>query len=277
MSTSTSANASPLLELRGVSKAFPIERGLLRRTVGWVQAVQDVSLSVRAGEVVALVGESGSGKSTVARLALGLLQPTAGEVSLDGVVLATLSPDELRQRRRVAQLVFQDPQSSLNPRHTVARAIALPLLLHGVVPESAVEAEVARLLELVGLPSALARRYPHELSGGQRQRVGVARALAPRPRLLICDEAVSALDVSVQAQLLNLFGDLRRELGLAYLFIAHDLGVVRHLADRVAVMSLGRIVETGETARVFAGPEHPYTRELLRAMPSIERLGWARE
>jgi oligopeptide/dipeptide ABC transporter ATP-binding protein len=257
---------SALLELDGLFKHFPL-RDVLGRARGAVRAVDGVSLAVPQGAVLAIVGESGCGKSTLGRLALRLIEPDAGTVRFMGEDLHALSPRALRARRRDMQLIFQDPFASLDPRMTVEDAIAEPLKLHDVVPHGAERARVAELLERVGLRPETARRWPHEFSGGQRQRIAIARALASRPKLIIGDEPVSALDVSVQAQVVNLLQELIRELGLTFVLISHDLGVVRHIADLVAVMYLGRIVETGPAAAVFASPRHPYTRALLAAVP----------
>ncbi len=257
---------APLLELRGLRKHFPV-RDALGRRLGAVRAVDDVSLQVMPGEVLAIVGESGCGKSTLGRLALRLIEPDAGQVLFEGEDLRALSPAALRARRRDAQLIFQDPFASLDPRMTVQDAIAEPLRLHAILPRAGHAAEVARLLARVGLRPEHARRWPHEFSGGQRQRIAIARALASRPRLVIGDEPVSALDVSVQAQVVNLLQDLIRDLGLTFILISHDLAVVRHIADRVAVMYLGRIVEQGPAEAVFTAPRHPYTRALLASVP----------
>ncbi|MFN3938819.1 MAG: ATP-binding cassette domain-containing protein, partial [Gemmobacter sp.] len=221
---------SPLLRVEGLTKHFPVRRGILGRQVGMVQAVTDVSFSVGAGETLAVVGESGCGKSTTGRALLRLIEPTAGRVFLDGEEITALSPAGLRAARRRMQIIFQDPYGSLNPRMTVRETLAEPLLLHGVATPANVDAKVAEVLAMSGLSRFHAERYPHEFSGGQRQRVGIARALATRPRLIVCDEPVSALDVSVQAQIVNLLQDLQRELGVAYVFISHDLAVVRHIA-----------------------------------------------
>ncbi len=256
-----------LLDVRGLTKHFPVTRGLLRRQVGTVQAVTDVSFAVEPGETLAVVGESGCGKSTTGRAILRLIEPTAGSVHLDGEEITALSPAALRQARRKMQIIFQDPYGSLNPRMTVRETIAEPLVLHGVASGRGLDAKVNEVLTLCGLSSFHAERYPHEFSGGQRQRVGIARALATRPRLIVCDEPVSALDVSVQAQIVNLLQDLQRELGIAYVFISHDLAVVRHIAARVAVMYLGRIVEEAAAEDLFAAPRHPYTRSLIAAAP----------
>ncbi|MBU8545471.1 MULTISPECIES: ABC transporter ATP-binding protein [Roseomonadaceae] len=258
--------SAPLLELRDVAKGFPVRDALGRRR-GAVRAVDGVSLIVPKGSVLAIVGESGCGKSTLGRLALRLIEADQGQILFEGEDLRGLSARALRARRRDMQLIFQDPFASLDPRMTVEQAVAEPLRLHGIVPRAQETQRVAELLSRVGLRPELARRWPHEFSGGQRQRIAIARALASQPKLIIGDEPVSALDVSVQAQVVNLLQDLIRELGLTFVLISHDLGVVRHIADRVAVMYLGRIVEEGPTAQVFGAPRHPYTRALLAAVP----------
>ncbi|MDN3563778.1 ABC transporter ATP-binding protein [Paeniroseomonas aquatica] len=255
-----------LLELGALRKHFPV-RDMLGRSRGAVRAVDGVSLTVPRGSVLAIVGESGCGKSTLGRLALRLIEPDAGSIRFEGEDLRALSAAGLRARRREMQLIFQDPFASLDPRMTVEAAIAEPLRLHRIVPRGGERARVAELLERVGLRPESARRWPHEFSGGQRQRIAIARALASGPKLIIGDEPVSALDVSVQAQVVNLLGDLIRDLGLTFVLISHDLGVVRHIADRVAVMYLGQIVEEGPAAQVFAAPRHPYTRALLASVP----------
>jgi oligopeptide/dipeptide ABC transporter ATP-binding protein len=255
-----------ILELDDVARAFPV-RDALGRAKGAVRAVDGVTLSVGEGEVLAIVGESGCGKSTLGRVMLRLIEPDRGAIRFMGEDLRALSPAALRARRRDMQLIFQDPFASLDPRMTVEEAVAEPIRLHRLAPRAQEPAEVAALLERVGLRPELARRWPHEFSGGQRQRIAIARALASRPRLIVGDEPVSALDVSVQAQVINLLADLIAELRLSFVLISHDLGVVRHIADRVAVMYLGRIVEEGPTATVFAAPRHPYTRALLAAVP----------
>lgn len=255
--------------LRGVNlqKHYPVQRGILKRTVGHVRAVDGVAFELRRGETLALVGESGCGKSTLGRLLLRLEEPTAGEVFLEGENLMTAPRDRMRLLRRRMQMVFQDPYSSLNPRMTVGSIVREPLDIHAIGTRDEREARTAKLLAAVGLSAEHARRFPHEFSGGQRQRVGIARALALSPSVVIADEPVSALDVSVQAQVINLFVRLQAEFDLSYVFISHDLSVVEYIADRVAVMYLGRIVEEGAKAEIFARPRHPYTRALLAAAP----------
>ena len=254
-----------LLRVEGLVKHFPVRTGFFGRRAH-VHAVDDVSFDLAAGETLALVGESGCGKSTTGRLVLRLLDPTAGSVSFQGNDLLALGDRELRAARRDMQIIFQDPYSSLNPRMTVGQMLEEPLLLHGVAQGRRRE-RVSEVLGLVGLEPGHAQRYPHQFSGGQRQRIGIARAIAAEPKLVVCDEPVSALDVSIQAQVINLLRDLQKRLGLAYLFIAHDLAVVRHISDRVAVMYLGRIVEIGTKREVFDAPRHPYTHALLSAIP----------
>jgi oligopeptide/dipeptide ABC transporter ATP-binding protein len=257
--------SGPLLELRGLTKDFSIGRS--RGGAGVLRAVDNVSLSVEPGETVGIVGESGCGKSTLARLALRLLAPDAGRVLFDGRDITGLGERALRPLRRQFQVVFQDPYSSLNPRLKVRDIVAEPIENAGGMSRSAVIGRVTEVLAIVGLPASAMDRYPHAFSGGQRQRIGIARALAGGPRLVVCDEAVSALDVSVQAQVLNLLLDLQRDLGLALLFISHNLAVVRYVARRIAVMYLGRIVELADEAALFARPQHPYTQALLAAVP----------
>ena len=262
-----------LLEAEDLAKHYPVTEGLIRaKRVGTVRAVDGVSFTVRRGETLALVGESGCGKSTTARLALRLIEPSAGRVRFDGVDITTLDRAALKAFRRRAQIVFPDPYASLYPRYTVAQTLSEPLEVHGIGDGASRRARVEELLGLVGLAPYHAARYGHEFSGGQRQRIGIARALAAGPDLVVCDEPVSALDVSIQAQVVNLLRDLQRRLGLAYLFIAHDLAVVKHVADRIAVMYLGRIVEVQEKAALFANPRHPYTRALLAAIPHPRAL-----
>ena len=261
------SKAAPMLDIRHASKFFNVGGGFLRGPVKLVRAVNDVSLTVRKGETVGLVGESGCGKSTLGRLVLRLEDPTAGEMFFDGVDLAPLGRRQMTDVRKKMQVIFQDPYSSLNPRMTCGQIIAEPMHVHKIRPADQIDARVAELLTLVGLFPYMALRYPHELSGGQRQRVGIARALAVEPSVIVCDEAVSALDVSIQGQVINLLEDLQQKLGLTYLFIAHDLAVVRHISSRVAVMYLGRIVELATSDELFANPKHPYTQALLAAAP----------
>ncbi|MGX4806048.1 ABC transporter ATP-binding protein [Bradyrhizobium guangdongense] len=256
-----------LLEVEGLVKHFVAERSLFGRARSHVKAVDGVSFSLEAGKTLALVGESGCGKSTVSRLVLRLIEPDAGSVRFGGRDLLSLDADALRKFRREAQIIFQDPYASLNPRMTVGQILTEPLALHDLVPSAQRRERVAELLRLVGLEPRLARRYPHEFSGGQRQRIAIARALAVEPKLIICDEPVSALDVSIRSQILNLLRELQDRLGLAYIFVSHDLAVVKHIADRVAVMNLGCIVEEADADELFARPRHPYSRALLSAIP----------
>jgi oligopeptide/dipeptide ABC transporter ATP-binding protein len=256
-----------LLEAENLIKHFPVERNLFGRPTAFVKAVDGVSFKVDAGETLALVGESGCGKSTVSRLVLRLIEPDAGTLRFEGRDLRALGADELRAFRRQAQIIFQDPYASLNPRMTVGQILSEPLALHDLVAPPGRRARVEELLRLVGLEPRFARRYAHEFSGGQRQRIAIARALAVEPKLVICDEPVSALDVSIRSQILNLLRDLQARLGLSYIFVSHDLAVVKHIADRVAVMNLGGIVETADTQALFASPRHPYSRALLSAIP----------
>ncbi len=260
--------SEPLLDVQGLVKHFPVKSGIFSRVSAQVRAVDGVDFHVNDGETLAVVGESGCGKSTVGRLVLRLLEPTAGQVRFEGEDLLALAPEQMRARRRRLQVIFQDPYASLNPRMTVGAMLGEPLMLHGLATdERSRGARVAELLELVGLRPDHARRYPHEFSGGQRQRIAIARALAVEPRLIVADEPVSALDVSIQAQVINLMRALQRRFGLAYIFISHDLAVVKHIADRIAVMYLGKIVETATTEELFRNPRHPYTRALLAAVP----------
>ena len=260
---------TPLVEAAGLTKHFPIRSGgLLRRHTIPLRAVDDVALRIEPGETLGLVGESGCGKSTLGRLLIRLLAPTAGNVIFDGDDITRLRPAELREKRRSMQIIFQDPYGALNPRMSVEDIIMEPLLIHGARAGGETRRHVGAMLELVGLPARVRERFPHEFSGGQRQRIGIARALVLRPRFVVCDEPVSALDVSVQAQIVNLLQDLQGELGLTYLFIAHDLGVVKHISSRVAVMYLGKIVEFADKRTLYASPLHPYTQALIAAVPA---------
>jgi len=267
----TDTATAPLLEVRGLKKYFPIRRGLLQKTIGQVKAVDDVSFFVKKGETLSLVGESGCGKTTTSRCVLRAITPSAGQVLLTDegktVDVTTMPKQELRSLRRQMQMIFQDPFSSLNPRMTLADIVGEPLFVHGVGSAKERTDRVVELLRLVGLRPEYMQRYPHAFSGGQRQRIGIARALALNPRLVVADEAVSALDVSVQAQILNLLLELQDRLGLTYLFVAHDMSVVKHISARVAVMYVGRIVEMAPTEQLFASPKHPYTEALLSAVP----------
>ena len=260
-------DSEPLLEVEGLTMHFPIMAGVFRRQVGTVRAVDGIDFAIREGETLGLVGESGCGKSTVARAILRLYEPTAGRVRFRGEDISRLTGEPLRRLRRRMQMVFQDPQASLNPRMTVGSIVGEPLFEHDLAKGEALARRVDSLLESVGLDRSFANRYPHEFSGGQRQRIGVARALALEPEFIICDEPIAALDVSIQAQVVNLLEELQERLGLTYLFISHDLGMVRHIADRVAVMYLGKIVELAPSDRLYHEPMHPYTRALLSAAP----------
>ena len=257
----------PLLKVEGLKKYFPIRKGVLSRVSGYVKAVDDVSFFVNKGETLGIVGESGCGKSTTGRMLMRLLEPTEGKVVFDGKELTNISNDDMRKARREIQMVFQDPYASLNPRHTIEKILEEPLIVHGLGDAKSRKKKVRELLEIVGLSSYHAKRYPHQFSGGQRQRIGIARALMTNPKLIIADEPVSALDVSIQAQVLNLMQDLQKDLQLTYIFIAHDLGVVRHISDRVGVMYLGKMVEITESELLYDKPLHPYTQALLSAVP----------
>jgi len=270
MTRAATQASDTLLRVASLEKHFPIKRGFFSRTVGYVRSVDGVSFEVRRGEVLGLVGESGCGKTTLARSILRLIEPTAGEVFFDGIEVLGLGGRDLRRLRKRMQIIFQDPYGSLNPRMTIGSMIAEAIKIHKLARGPAVRDRVAELLERVGIPAAHMNRYPHEFSGGQRQRVGIARALAVGPDLIIADEPVSALDVSIQAQILNLVKELQEDLGLTLLFIAHDLGVVQYISDRIAVMYLGRIVEVAEATALYDDAKHPYTQALISAIPSLD-------
>ncbi|MBT2584058.1 dipeptide ABC transporter ATP-binding protein [Planococcus sp. ISL-109] len=266
----------PLLKVEGLKKYFPIKGGFLGRVKGHVKAVDDVSFFVNEGETLGIVGESGCGKSTTGRMLMRLLDPTEGKVTFDGQELTSLAPAEMRKARRDIQMVFQDPYASLNPRHSIEKILMEPLNVHNIGDPKERKRKVHEFLEIVGLSSYHAKRYPHQFSGGQRQRIGIARALMTNPKLIIADEPVSALDVSIQAQVLNLMQDLQRDLKLTYIFIAHDLGVVRHISDRVGVMYLGQMAELADTESLYEKPLHPYTQALLSSVP-VPDPGFVRE
>ena len=262
-------SSEPLLSTRNLKTWFPVKKGIFARTVGYVRAVDDVSIDIHDGETLSIVGESGCGKSTLARTILKLEKPRAGSVLLNGEDVFAMHGEQQTEFRRAVQVVFQNPQASLNPRHSILDILTEGMLAHGLTTKEKRAEEAAALLEDVGMPADVLNRYPHEFSGGQRQRISIARALSLNPKLLICDEAVSALDLSVRAQVLNLLEELQEKRKLSYLFITHDIGVVEHISDRIAVMYLGRIVETGPTVTVLETPSHPYTRLLMRAVPRI--------
>ncbi|MEU5433187.1 dipeptide ABC transporter ATP-binding protein [Streptomyces sp. NPDC020719] len=267
MPAQSAASPEPLLKVEGLVKHFPIKKGLFGRQSGAVKAVDGISFDVLPGETLGVVGESGCGKSTMGRLVTRLLEPTGGKVEFQGNDITHMSAGQMRPLRRDMQMIFQDPYGSLNPRHTIGGIVSTPFRLQGVTPEGGVKKEVQRLMELVGLNPEHYNRYPHEFSGGQRQRIGIARALALNPKLVVADEPVSALDVSIQAQVVNLLDDLQSELGLTYVIIAHDLSVIRHVSDRIAVMYLGKIVELADRKSLYSAPMHPYTKALLSAVP----------
>jgi oligopeptide transport system ATP-binding protein len=271
------SSSHALVELEHVTKHFPVKHGVFSRARGQVHAVEDVTLSVRKGETLGIVGESGCGKSTTARLILRLLDPTAGTIRFEGRDISRMTQRQLRPMRREMQMIFQDPYASLNPRKTVEQTVGQPFAVHGGLSSSEVKIRVKSLLEVVGLSREHSSRYPHEFSGGQRQRIGIARALALHPKLIVCDEPVSALDVSVQAQILNPLRKLQHEFDLTYVFIAHDLSVMRQICTRIAVMYLGRVVELAETERIFEHPRHPYTAMLISAVPRLSIDGQRRE
>jgi len=262
------SSSTPILVVEGLKKYFPVRKGfLIERTVDYVRAVDDVSFEIPEGETLGLVGESGSGKSTTGYCIVQLLKPTEGKIWVLGKELTSLDRGELRRMRREMQIVFQDPYASLNPRMTVGSIVGEPLVVHGIGNRTSRDATVRQLLDVVGFDPSYINRYPHEFSGGQRQRIGIARALALNPKLIVCDEPVSALDVSIQAQILNLLKDLQQDFGLTYLFIAHDVAVVRAMSDRIAVMNTGKLVETGPAEQVYANPQDDYTKALLAAVP----------
>jgi peptide/nickel transport system ATP-binding protein len=271
--STTETTRAPFLEVTDLTKHYPVRSGFLGRGSEAVQAVDGVSFTVAPGETLGLVGESGCGKSTTGRMVIRLLQPTRGKIVFDGVDIAGLSRRALRPLRQQMQIIFQDPYSSLNPRHTVGRIVAMPLEVNGIKPPEGIKRRVQEMLEIVGLNPEHYNRYPHEFSGGQRQRIGIARALVVKPKFIVADEPVSALDVSIQAQIINLLRELQRDFDLAFLFIAHDLAVVRHFSQRIAVMYLGKIVEVGDRAAIYNSPAHPYTRALLSAVPDVTKLG----
>lgn len=260
---------TPLIRVENLKKYYPVKGGIITHTTGYVKAVDEVSFSVMRGQTLGLVGESGCGKSTIGRQLVGLETPTGGKIYYDGVDLAVLRKDQkaMREVRTKLQMIFQDPYSSLNPRKHIYEILAQPMLYHRIARKDTVEKEILRLLDMVGLPRTVLGRYPHEFSGGQRQRIGIAKALSLNPEFIVCDEPVSALDVSIQAQILNLLKELQKELGLTLLFVGHGLGAVNYVSDRIAVMYLGKIVEYGDAKEIFQNPVHPYTRALLDAVP----------
>ena len=265
-----------LIEATNLAKHFPVRGGgILRRQTGVLRAVDDVSLAIESSETLGLVGESGCGKTTLGRLLIRLIEPTSGKITFDGAEITGLGHKPMREKRHAMQIIFQDPYGALNPRMTVRDIIAEPLVIHGARTDAAMERRIDEMLAMVSLPARFRDRFPHEFSGGQRQRIGIARALVLRPRFVVCDEPVSALDVSVQAQIVNLLQDLQKELGLTYLFIAHDLSVVKHISDRVAVMYLGKVVELAGKHAIYAAPKHPYTQALIATVPATHPDGRA--
>jgi oligopeptide/dipeptide ABC transporter ATP-binding protein len=259
--------AEPILSVRNLKKYFPIRRGVLARVAAHVKAVDDISFDINKGETFGLVGESGCGKTTAGRAVLRLIEPDTGTIRFDGIDLLSLSSQQLRRRRRDMQIIFQDPYASLNPRMTIRTIVGEPFAIHGIARGSERDDRVANLLKTVGLDPSVLSRYPHEFSGGQRQRIGIARALALKPKLIVADEPVSALDVSIQAQIINLLGDLQQQFGLTYLFISHAIPVIEHISTRIGVMYLGKLVEVGTSAQICLAPKHPYTQALLSAVP----------
>jgi oligopeptide/dipeptide ABC transporter ATP-binding protein len=279
-SQDSQADGAPLLEVTDLVKYFPVKSsGVIRRTIGHVQAVDHISFTVGKGDALGLVGESGCGKTTTGRVVTRLYDPTSGSLKFEGEEIGSLNRRQMMPFRREIQLIFQDPYSSLNPRHTVGTIVGTPLVTHKTVPKNKMKARVQELLEVVGLNPEHYNRYPSEFSGGQRQRIGIARALALNPKLIVADEPVSALDVSIQAQVVNLLQDLQKEFGIAFLFIAHDLAIVRHFCPRIAVMYLGKIVEVGDRDSIYLTPHHPYTQALLSAAPDVKQaaIGGRRE
>ncbi|MBQ8597762.1 MAG: ABC transporter ATP-binding protein [Lachnospiraceae bacterium] len=261
------SSKKPLVQVEDMKKYYPVKGGIITHTTGYIKAVDGVSFSIMEGETLGLVGESGCGKSTIGRQLVGLEQPTEGKIYYDGQDLSALKGEEMKKIRTRLQMVFQDPYSSLNPRKHIFEILSQPMLYHKISTKQTVEKDILGILDMVGLPRSVLGRYPHEFSGGQRQRIGIAKALSLNPKFIVCDEPVSALDVSIQAQILNLLKDLQKELGLTLLFVGHGLGAVNYVSDRIAVMYLGKIVEIGEAKEIFKNPIHPYTKALLNAVP----------